>query len=101
MGAGAALAEARGMPRTALPVLVAAVVLAAAPASASALEEQGYWAIADRLQAHMDRYWDDRAGYFTGNYPGANADALLVYSVAARRDHHGPARDDARARRLV
>ena len=40
------------MPRSALPLILAAAVLAAAPASASALDEQGYWAVADRLQAN-------------------------------------------------
>src|SRR4051812_8227475 len=101
MGAEGRRAEGRSMLRSALPIVLAAAALAALPAGASALDERGYWAFADRLQSRMDRYWDDRVGYFTGTYAGANADALLVYSVAARRDHHGPARDDARARRLV
>ena len=89
------------MPRPALPIVLAAAVLAAAPASASALDEQGYWAFADRMQARIDRYWDDRAGLYTGFSAGAHADVLLTLSVAARRGHEGPARNDRRARRLV
>ena len=89
------------MPRTALPIILAAAVLAAAPASASALDEQGYWAFADRMQARIDRYWDDRAGLYTGFSSGAHADVLLTLSVAARRGHEGAARNDRRARRLV
>src|SRR3712207_1948942 len=89
------------MPRAALPFLLAGAVLAVAPSSASALDEQGYWAVIDRMQARMDRYWDERAGYFDGNYPTANGEALLVYSVAAQRAPRGPARNAARPRRLV
>jgi len=72
------------MPRTALPILLAAAALALAPASASALDEQGYWAFADRLQTRIDRYWDDRTGTYTSMGSGAHADVLLTYAVAAR-----------------
>ena len=89
------------MPRYALLLILAATVLAAAPASASALDEEGYWAVADRLQADVDRYWDDRAGLYSGFSSGAHSDVLLTLSVAAMRDHHGAARNDRRARRIV
>ena len=89
------------MPRTALPILLAGAVLAAAPASASALDEQGYWAFADRMQTRIDRYWDDRTGQYTSFSAGAHADVLLTLSVAAQRGHEGAARNDRRARRLV
>ena len=89
------------MPRPALSIVLAAAVLAAAPASASALDEQGYWAFADRMQAKIDRYWDDGAGLYSGFSAGAHSDVLLTLAVAARRDHQGAARNDRRARRLV
>src|SRR5918995_1310900 len=101
MPRGAPAAEGRGMPRTALPLLLAGAILAAAPATASALEEQGYWAFADRMQTRIDRYWDDRTGQYTSFSAGAHADVLLTLSVAAGRGHEGPARNDRRARRLV
>src|SRR5215211_1855146 len=101
MGARAPPAEGQGMPRSALAITLAAAALAAAPATASALDEQGYWAFADRMQTRIDRYWDDREGLYSGFNSGSHADVLLTLSVAAKRDHHGPARDDARARRLV
>src|SRR5215208_3400635 len=93
--------EGRGMPRIALPIALATAVLAMAPGSASALDEQGYWAFADRMQAKIDRYWDDGTGRYTSFSAGAHADVLLTLSVAARRGHEGPARNDRRARRLV
>src|SRR4051794_35237544 len=89
------------MPRRALPLLLATALLVAVPASASALDEQDYWAFADRMQAKIDRYWDDDAGLYSGFSSGAHSDVLLTLSVAALRDHHGPARNDRRARRIV
>src|SRR5215218_10202228 len=101
MGARPALAEGRAMPRTALSIIIAAALLAAAPASASALDDDGYWAFADRMQTKVDRYWDEDAGLYAGLSSGAHADVLLTLAVAAERDHHGAARNDRRARRLV
>src|SRR5215210_2498157 len=101
MGAAAGGVEGRGMPRTALSIVLAAVALGLAAAPAQALDEAGYWRFVDRMQDQMDRYWSEDAGYFTGTYPGANGNALLTYAVAARRGHEGPARNDRRARRLV
>ena len=89
------------MPRIALPIALATAALAVAPATASALDEQGYWAFVDRMQAKIDRYWDDRADRYSSFSAGAHADVLLTLSVAARRGHEGPARNDRRARRLV
>src|SRR3954467_14032000 len=101
MCAAAAATEGRSMLRTALPIALAVASLAVVPATASALDEQGYWAFADRMQARIDRYWDDRADRYTSFSSGAHADVLLTLSVAARRGHEGPARNDRRARRLV
>src|SRR5918994_6435963 len=101
MSHGAPAAEGRGMPRTALPLLLAGAVLAAAPATASALDEQGYWAFADRMQTRIDRYWDDSEGLYSGFNAGSHSDVLLTLAVAAKRGHQGPARNDRRARRLV
>ena len=89
------------MPRPALSIALAVAVLAAAPATASAVDEQGYWAFADRMQTRIDRYWDDSDGLYSGFSAGAHADVLLTLAVAAKRDHQGPARNDRRARRLV
>src|SRR5215208_1423506 len=100
MGAEGPRTEGRGMLRSALPIALAAAALAA-PSTASALDEQGYWAFADRMQTRIDRYWDDRGGWYPGMGSGAHADVLLTYAVAARRGHEGPARNDRRARRLV
>src|SRR5215218_8167921 len=101
MGARTALADGRDMPRTALSIIIAAALLAAAPASASALDDDGYWAFADRMQTKVDRYWDEDAGLYSGLSSGGHADVLLTLAVAAERDHHGAARNDRRARRLV
>jgi hypothetical protein len=89
------------MLRVALPIAFVVAALAVVPASASALDEQGYWAFVDRMQPRIDRYWDEQAGRYTSFSSGANADVLLTYAVAARQGHEGPARNDRRARRLV
>ena len=89
------------MPRPALSIALAVALLATAPATASALDEQGYWAFADRMQTRIDRYWDDSEGLYSGFSSGAHADVLLTLAVAAKRDHRGAARNDRRARRLV
>src|SRR5688500_17714613 len=101
MAAGRAPTEGRGMPRIALPVLLAVAALAVLPAGASAVDERGYWAFADRMQPRIDRYWDERSGMFASMGSGAHANVLLTYAVTARRGHEGPARNDRRARRLV
>jgi hypothetical protein len=98
MGGRAREAEARLMPRIALTFIFVALL---APAAASASDDSDYWAFADRMQAHTDRYWDDGTGLFSGLSAGAHSDVLLTYAVAAMQGHHGPARNDRRARRLV
>ena len=100
MGGRAAGADARGMLRIAL-VVTFTVAFAVLPASAPAADDQDYWAFADRMQQRADRYWDEGSGLYSGFSSGAHSDVLLTYAVAAMRGHHGPARNDARARRLV
>jgi hypothetical protein len=89
------------MLRFALPIAIAVAASIALPATASALDEQGYWAFMDRMQPRIDRYWDEGTGQYASFSAGANADVLLTLSVAAGRGHEGPARNDRRARRLV
>jgi hypothetical protein len=65
----------------------------------------GYLGVADRLQAAYEPLWDQSAGRYVvtggGTETTANANMLLVHSVAALRGHRGPSRRDARARVLV
>ncbi len=77
--------------------LIAVALLVVVPASASA----SYWDVADSLQVRIDRYWDEGDGLYSGFSAGAHADVLLTLAVAAKEGHHGPARNDARARALV
>jgi hypothetical protein len=84
-----------------LRIALAVVFLAAVPSTALAANDQDYWAFADRTQQRADRYWDESTGLYSGFSSGAHADVLLTYSVAAMQGHHGPARNDRRARRLV
>jgi hypothetical protein len=97
MGARARGIDAPHMPRLAL----ALAFLFLFPAVASASGDAGYWAFADRMQARADRYWNDATGLYDGLSAGAHSNVLLTYSIAAMRDHHGTARNDRRARRLV
>ena len=80
---------------------LAATLAIAAPAPAAAMDDSAYLAFTDRMQARIDRHWDDRRGLFSGLNAGAHANVLLTYAVAAREGHRGPARNDRRARRLV
>jgi hypothetical protein len=88
--------------RAALPLILA--IVAAWPAAARAATPEHYWAFADRRAAEIDADWDPEHGYyrmvrrFTTR---VNADMLEVFARAAEAGHTGPARDDARARRLV
>jgi hypothetical protein len=65
----------------------------------------GYLGVADRLQAGFEPLWSDRGARYVvtggGTETTANANMLLVHSVAALRGHRGPSRQDARARVLV
>jgi hypothetical protein len=82
----------------------AAVLLAPAVAHASSYTDADYWSFADRMEQTLDRQWDAKAGYYrTGGSgePMANAMMLLTHSVAAMKDHQGPARNDERAREIA
>lgn len=94
------------MPRLRLAATAALASLAlVAPASASAFDDAGYWAFADRMQQRLDPLWDERAGHYraggSGADPMTNSMLLLTHSVAALRGHDGPARNDRRARALA
>ena len=87
------------MPRTALPIAPRHRPRRA-PATASALDEQGYWAFADRMQARIDRTGTTRRPLLRLQRRRARrrpADARRSPPAAAT----GPARNDRRARRLV
>ena len=82
------------------------VVLACLPAAdAQALDGPGYLALADRLQRHLDPFWNESLGRYDPG-PGltttqVNGDLLLVHALAARHGHAGPARQDERAHRIA
>ncbi len=82
------------------------VVLACLPAAdAHALDGPGYLALADRLQRHLDPFWNESLGRYDPG-PGltttqVNGDLLLVHALAARHGHAGPARKDERAHRIA
>ncbi len=90
-----------------LPALVLALAALAIPASASAsgLDEAGYWQLADATQQRLDPIWDEHAGMYrpggSGTDPAVNAGLLLTHAVAAQRGHEGPARNDHRARLIA
>ena len=71
------------------------------PRSASAPTRRGYWAFADRMQARIDRYWDDAGRPLLGLQLGRALRRAAHARGRRQRDHHGPARNDRRARRLV
>jgi hypothetical protein len=92
------------MLRSSLAALGAALALAA-PTTARAEDDAGYWHYADRLQSRLDAGWDEHAGYYKlgggGVEPMANSMLLLTHAVAAMQGHDGPARNDHRARVLA
>ena len=57
------------------------------------------------MQQRLDRLWNEHDGYYHAGGGGAdpmtNSLLLLTHSVAALAGHEGPARNDARARRLA
>jgi len=72
---------------------------------AAGLDDDGYVALAGRLQTRLDRLWDRAHGWY-GSSAGTptteiNADLLLVHSVAALQGSSGPTRNDARARAIA
>ena len=90
--------------RPGVALLAVSLLLALTP-SAGAATGGGYLGVADRLQAAFEPLWSDRGGRYVvtggGTESTANANMLLVHSVAALRGHRGPSRQDARARVLV
>jgi hypothetical protein len=92
--------------RGARAALVAAALLACAPATAGAAwDEAAYWQFADRLQRRVDDVWSPRVDRYRPGSPSTetmmNANLLLVHAAAALRGHEGPARQDARARSIA
>jgi len=83
----------------ALPLLAYA---ASSPTPALAYDDAGYLAYADRMQERLDGLWSEQRGIYEPGPGGVdalvNASILLTYSVAAKRGHEGPARNDHRAR---
>jgi hypothetical protein len=93
------------MPRPTRTLAAAAVIFACLAPDALALDRAGYLALADRLQRHLDPYWNEPLGRYEPG-PGAtttqvNGDLLLVHALAARHGHTGPARQDERGRRIA
>ena len=91
--------------RAAAIAAAACAVLLPASARADGLDRAGYFTVVDRLQRHLEPYWDDARGRYDPG-PGmtvtqVNADLLLVHAVAARHGHDGAARNDERARRIA
>jgi hypothetical protein len=74
-------------------------------APASAWDDTGYWAFADKVQSRLDASWSESLGRYRANSPSVdtmlNANELLIHSAAALSGHQGPARADARARSIV
>jgi hypothetical protein len=94
-------------PHLAALILVLVAALAAAPSAPAATSwtDADYWSAVDRLQERIDRWWVSRRGLYKPGDLSAdtmvNANMLLVHSVAALHGHHGPSRQDDRARVLA
>jgi hypothetical protein len=75
------------------------------PPAAGAYSDADYLRFADRLVTVLDATWDPATGYYHTSAPGFDsrysAALLTVHATAAAAGHHGPARNDARARRLA
>jgi hypothetical protein len=88
--------------RRAVPAVALALALIAPATAVASLDDAGYLAFADRIQQRLDPIWDEDVGYYRagpgGVEPMTNSLVLLTHSVAAMQDHHGPARNDHRAR---
>jgi hypothetical protein len=89
----------------ALLLLAIGLAPAAHAETASGFRDRDYFAFADRIVLGLRIRWDERrAAYVSwekGTAARTNANMLLLHAVAALRGHTGPARQDARARRLV
>jgi hypothetical protein len=86
----------------ALPLLAYA---ASSTTPAYAYDDAGYLAYADRMTERLENTWNEDRGIYEPGAGGVdalvNAGLLLVHSVAAQEGHHGPARNDHRARRVA
>jgi hypothetical protein len=93
--------------RRALGVLLAVLVMLGWPAAATAAPytEADYFRFADGIAAAVDPTWDAGRGYYDSGTRAVdsryNAALLVVHATAAARGHAGPARNDARARRIA
>src|SRR4051794_8561939 len=89
----------------AVAVSIAALAWPAGAHAAPVYTDADYFGFADRVVAQLAPTWDAAAGYYTTTAPGLdsryNAALLTVFATAAAAGHTGPARDDARARRLA
>ena len=69
------------------------------------LRDADYFAVADEVIRRLDRTWQEEARTYSagGRVIDAiyNAALLTIHAVAAERGHHGPARNDARARLIA
>ena len=71
----------------------------------SVSDDEDAWAVPDAVSMPLDRLWDERRGAYVS--PGGrvstrlNAELLRLHAAAALAGHRGPARHDARVRRLV
>lgn len=71
----------------------------------SVADDEDAWAVPDAVSRPLDRLWDDERGAYVS--PGGristrlNAELLRLHAAAAQAGHDGPARRDARVRRIV
>lgn len=71
----------------------------------SVSDDEDAWAVPDAVSRPVDRLWDEKRGAYVS--PGGristrlNAELLRLHAAAAQAGHEGPARHDARVRRLV
>lgn len=71
----------------------------------SVSDDEDAWAVPDAVSMPLDRLWDAKRGAYVS--PGGrvstrlNAELLRLHAAAAQAGHRGPARNDARVRRLV
>jgi hypothetical protein len=91
--------------RGALTGAICAGLLAVFAAPASAWDDAGYWAFADKVQSRLDDSWSADLGRYRAGSPSVdtmlNANELLIHSAAALSGHRGPARADDRARSIA
>jgi hypothetical protein len=79
-------------------------VARAAAAAVPGYRDDDYWAFADAVAPLVLDRWSDAAGHYDvrgGGETSFNADMLYVHAAAALARRTGPARNDARARRLA